>query len=195
MPDPVITQGTTGQTARDLLALDYKQNAVPSSPITGDRWLRIDNATGAAIEPEAGAWWEYNGTYWLSEEIYSIRQNFINQTTNVSAFLPKPIKNQDLYFFQAELNWRIPNTHNSTNYWRVILRYMNGSITQTSLQTFNSFATGRDTTGFYADSVALTMHLDISALDVKSLTILSEAVNSPGALFGSAEFYYRLARA
>lgn len=196
----VKTVEPNGSTAaRDLLALDYKQNAVPISPSAGERWLRINDSTGLSIEPESGAFWERDSTntYWLSQAIYSLESNATSASLSASTnnFRAAGYGTHDFWFLSLETSFLISTTHNSANYWQADFSCRDTSNVETAIASRSSWSTGRTINVWYRDRVAINSHLDISAVLFGATNLRYTKVGSAGNLFGSMIIYYRLARA
>ena len=93
----------------------FYQNATPTADNTNDLWYETDT----------NFWWFWDGTRWLSMQLFQFVGEFDNVTTGASEYLPREIDQaiqHDLFLVDLTMSSFVsaPNTLD-THYWNVDL--------------------------------------------------------------------------
>lgn len=190
--DTGSTQTVTGaKTLSDLTATVFNlgvnsrrffvQDATPTANAADDLWYETDT----------NLLWFWNGTYWLSVDLY---YRHVNNLQNVSAgtndwYAAWQIAGaNDIYLVDFIASTLISTTNDGSNYWTFTF-YRTPSFT--SLGAFNTSA---DTVAtWYEKAVAVNTHIDVSALTDKSFDVRGGVTGAPGTVNGEVGFTFRLA--
>lgn len=127
-----------------------------SALVSGDRWL--DTADRL--------WWQWNGTYWLSQNLYFATASFnLIATTQGLGVMPYPAKDYDVFLEDFTFSFVLNNPQNATDFWRVQLERQNTAGNQTMIAT-TDVSDLSHTTGLIGirRTVAVNLHQDVSAL-------------------------------
>lgn len=163
------------------------QDAAPASPTADDLWYETDT----------NIWWFWNGTYWLSCNMFEVRKNFTGVTgiTNLS-IMPQNDQAVAYDFFLVDLGMvtYVATTNDGSNYWTVSLQRTDAS--EGTLVTLGSMTTASDAINTWVqEKLALDTFLDTSALggDLTTLRFRAALTSTPGALTADVVLTYRWA--
>lgn len=155
--------------------LPYVGIAAPSSPAVGDRWLD----TGDRLT------WFWNGSYWLSEEIFPARLTSASSSIAIES-------SYNLYLLKFVIGALTGATHDSSNYWSLNLTRRSTS-TNTTIATISTQAIAANTP--FTLSLSFNLHLDVTALSILYFRITASLTGSPSGMSETAYLVlYRLAK-
>lgn len=143
--------------------------------VSGDRWLDSSNC-----------WWFYNGTYWLSEQIFQsvVSSSSITATTAFGAFYP--MSGYNVYIVDLQVAGVFLATQDTTaNYWQILLDRANNvnPTVFTTISTLNCNTLSVSTNYIAANfSTTINTQVDVSALNVRMFRVVPNKVGSAGAL-------------
>ena len=152
---------------------------------TGDRWLDTSDRS----------WWWWNGTYWLSEQIYTAAAA-ASSVTMSTAFGILPVSpSVNLFLLNFEFVGRYNSMNDATNYWSIsLLRMSSSNISAATEASFDSKTFTAATQVF--SSITLNSHRDVGGLGIVGFRLEVLRVGLAGALAHlSARLTYRLAKA
>lgn len=173
-------------------AWEIRQSSKPttrpdsSALVTGDRWLDASNV-----------WWFWNGTYWLSEQIFQsvLIGSSITVTTTFGAFYPPSGYNVYLIDLLAAAVF-VATQDTTSNYWQFQLDRVNNAnpsvFTNISTISANTLTVSSN---YVAASYVATINtqIDLTALNVKLFRFVCNKVGSAGTLGQfTATIRYRL---
>lgn len=184
--DAVIDLGTNKHT---------RSVAKPTSPITGDTWDELASDGSWVLE------WFWNGTYWLSRQIFTLTGaslgatggDFVsaNSSTGMGspAISPKPY---NLFLLNFTASVFVNGTNTTANFWTVTLARRSSVNVAT---TISSFTTQADAPSVRTTkNIALNLHLDLTALDIRMFRTEYATTGTPGTLQVMSHLTYRWAR-
>lgn len=161
-------------------------DTAPVSPATGDRWYETSGGLLKYI------WhWAWNGTYWLSPQMYWT-SGFVGLAANTDSYFPID-PNFNYYFSTWRTNHYILTTNNASNYWAstIVRKLSNDS---------NTTITSVDTSGLSPNGwsrsadLAITTHVNVSATSAYLFSLRHTRTGSPGALSTTVQIAYHYAR-
>jgi hypothetical protein len=168
--------------------LPIVSGTAPSSPAVGQRWLD----TGDRLT------WFWDGTYWLSESIYthsvSAYAATMSATTFPHAFAPHPSYN--LFFLRIYAAGIFQSgTYNASNFWDCRLFRDGPAGVQGNETTLFTVQTTLASVSFAVFSAALNFHRDVAALGITTYRVGFQRTGTPPDVnSASAKFEYRLAK-
>lgn len=151
----------------------------------GDRWLDTSDRL----------WWWWDGSYWLSEEIFLASTGVTTASVSTGLGLLSVNPSYNLYLLNFSVSTRVNTTGNaldSTNYWTISLMRMTTSAESSELDSIaNSYPLGQRTRLFST----LNLHRDITALSILGFQFQLVPTNAPTSLVRpSATLRYRLVK-
>lgn len=156
--------------------------ANPGSPTTGDRFFRTDIQAGLPIV--------YDGTRWLSEQMFMLTGNsgFTGQSASYGITLGGPFGTYDIFVERLAVSAYTDTTQSGTQYWTFQLEknVLNSYVTVGSALSTVSLAAN--------DWVLLTTDIDtaVTLATYATFRVLVTKVSTPGNNFSGATMYYRL---
>lgn len=166
--------------------VEFRQSSKPtvrsdgSALQAGDRWL----------DTTERLWFYWNGTYWLSEQIYA---PLVQEPTSITgATLTYPIlpisSAYDIYL----LDYRVSGnggSHDGSNYYTIFLSRVSSALAVTNIDSIVSASGG------FNSKNDLNTHLDVSALDALFLSVRAVRTGTTPTLGSfAATIRYRLAK-
>ncbi len=166
------------------------QDATPATRNDGTALVADD----CWLETDTNIRWLWNGTYWLSEQLFSEGVSVDAQAAGrTDYFQMEPFQDVQYNIFVVSVTSAlyVATTNSATDYWLIILNRLSAAAAATQVGTINTSAIAADT--FAPISAAVGTHLDVSALNTKAFSLAMSRNNAPGALYGQVKFNYRLA--
>jgi hypothetical protein len=163
----------------------YCQDATPSSPATDDLWYETDT----------NILWFYDGTRWLSDQLFEWNNYYANITGTTDIYLPIEIDDgiqHDIYLesicgsvYQSNALYGT-----ATHYWKVAVTFLTAGLSGGEIA---NFTTQNDTIeNFNVNKTAINSAYDLSSTGYKVVLIrASIAAGTPGALLGGVAVTYR----
>lgn len=160
-----------------------------SALVVGDMWRK----TGTTAEGDA--WWQWNGTYWLSDQRYKWELSGAGISATTNAYFSTLAVNQtqyNIYIVDITSSDLVSTTNDAANYWQFSLYRRTAANAVTSLATYNT-GTTPDTVGTnYQKSANVGTLLDLTT-DIKQIQLAITKNGTPGSLQGGMTVTYRLA--
>ncbi len=156
------------------------------TPNVGDRWNE-QTAGGARIED-----WYWNGTYWLSNQIFSVQNNDRATSFNIDSPLAVSNMTANFYLTNFKLEYAAYGTQNTSNYWQLILYRISNTNGYTALNINDTINT---TAGVYFTfDNTLNTHINIAAVNLKTFVYVAQRTGNPGQMIFTSTLYYQKAR-
>lgn len=162
----------------------------PSNPGIGDLWW----------EASAEVQWFWNGSYWLSEQLFKFESDEMlfnpasSSPNTFAAFMPElnQANRYNLFLVDFSYSMTFTDADTSSNYWSVRLRRANEDAARSTITTLSgeSNATGK----LVIRKSRLNTLLDLAVNDVKFLDFATIKTGTPGNAEGLAALTYRWVR-
>lgn len=154
---------------------------MPALPATGEVWDELDNLNNLVNQ------WFWNGTYWLSQQIYEKEHIISSLGTGTGYVWSVPIEN-NIFFKTFQLTFNAGALQNNTSFWSIKLYRNPGDVLLSTLETKSM------SIEFNNVQSTLNFHLNLSSPVTKGLTFVVNPTGSPGGFNGSIKLIYRSAR-
>ena len=159
-------------------------NDAPGSPATGDLWWETDT----------NILWFWNGTYWLSEEVFTLRSFAAGITVNTLYGYFSPQNNStmnDLYILSVTATMYVVTTNSHTQYWTAYWRWFTSANICTNVGTPSTIDNAANT--WITETADIDTLYDVSALDLQGFDMTTVLTSTAGALYYGSTLSYRLA--
>ena len=177
--------------AGNISAHNFKTRAnAPSSPAIGDLWYETDT----------NILWFWDGTYWLSEELFTSsiygNQQSITVTSSWTGFtFPGGVggTQYNVYLVDMFASPYVATTSDATNYWDVKIDFLATDASSITSKTIDTKTITANNGKKFLEPINYFMNMSDSPSSLLYVITSATKVNSPGALYGNAGFTYRLA--
>ena len=159
-------------------------DAAPSAPTADDLWYETDT----------NILWFWNGTYWLSKELYDYGMSFTAVSATTAAYFgiePIQAAQHDIYFVDVTASLFIDTTNDGSKFWTATINRLSSANTPTAIGSCNTSAISAS--AWTVVKATLNTHVDLSAVDAKATQISVAKTSTPGDAYGRVDFTYRLA--
>jgi hypothetical protein len=158
------------------------QASAPAVPATGDLWWE----TGTSLM------WFWNGTYWLSENRYTMTQTIENVArpgTTLNRFCPRADASVAYNFYICGLcaTMYVASPNNTSDYW--VLSFINQ--VGTPLASVNTSGNAPDT--FVIETSSVNSLVTLATIPTVEFRFGMTYAGSPGNLYSGATLTYRWA--
>lgn len=181
-----------GQINGKLVAGIIATASPPSNPAIGTVWF----------ESSSNVLWFWNGTYWLSVQIFTMDFPVGDEatlTTDVSiGKLPNEWRGGtvfDIYLLDfSAVIWHTGYT-SGVDYWKIALKYRTFDVAETTVSVINDDGTEYTNDKMVMFKNTINTHYDLSSTDISVWRMDADKVGSPNGLAAvGAKVSYRLAR-
>lgn len=157
-----------------------------TNPAKGDRWFELD-----ANDNYIGSWF-WNGTYWLSEQLFS--EKFTTSANNANSTFEFAIDNStNVYITQMLAGFSTAVVANATNFWSWTLSRLTAAKVATTIATASN-AAGQTANNWINYKTPINTHVNLSATGTVAFRLADVRTGGNSAKTGSISFEYRKAR-
>jgi len=170
----------------DLGGIKYTRSInPPATPVVGDLW---DELTNDFIP------WRYDGTNWISRQIYQQFTSAFNITSTTPTDLLLAIDflsvRYNIHLIAYAITARTGSTNSAASYWSIALRRLTSDGTATSIDSYDTVLA----TSTNVLKVKDLLNLFIDTTNVATFNVRLTRTGTPGALFCSAGVSFRWVR-
>src|SRR3990167_8748667 len=170
--------------AGNVSAHNFKTQAnAPSSPAIGDLWYETDT----------NILWFWDGTYWLSEELFTSsiygNQQSITVTSSWTGFtFPGGVggTQYNVYLVDMFASPYVATTSDATNYWDVKIDFLATDASSITSKTIDTKTITANNGKKFLEPINYFMNMSDSPSSLLYVITSATKVNSPGALYGNA---------
>ncbi len=166
----------------------FYQDATPTANAADDLWYETDT----------NIWWYWNGTYWLSVQLFTFTsiELGISADSTVGYFAPEISETvqHDLFFVDMTFCYYINGANTGANYYNVIFERRDATSPTPTVTTIETNSTvDRGASVWFTEQFPIGVHVDLSAVTVRAFSITTDEQGTAGTLTGNATVTYRWA--
>lgn len=167
----------------ELKALNSRSATPPAYPAISDTWEELDS-NGFLINR-----WFWNGTYWLSAQVFSKEASLVNIGASVQAYYEIP-SDANIFVISFKPNVLLGTTNTTNSHWSFTLN-RTGSSTVALANTSTANAAPNI---WFTQNVAVGIHINITSTGSKAFRFDISKNGVASNIVGSVAVTYRLAR-